>query len=195
MIDFLRRRATPRNVFLGFLVVVILAALINWIAVPAYRSASSGFVPFNLQNPLNVVMVAFERGALGPGSPTRYFRFILLEGLYGFAYMWFTILLWCWLGARAPNTIVDRLLSYGLPLLPVIGLALGIAESLLFLKLIVANPRDPQHDLTLLALNVHWAKYVTDIVVYAFSASYILTAIVAWLMTRGRGGAGTRSAT
>lgn len=186
MIAFLRRLATPRCLFVAFLVVVILTALIDLIAVPAFRGVASGFVPFNLQNPLSTVMVAFERGALSQGVASRYLRFALLEGMYGLAYAWFTILLWCWLSARAPATFANRMLSYGLWALPVLGVALGMSESLLFMKLIAANARDPQHELTVAALGVHRAKYVIDMVTYAFTAAFVINALAAQFMRRSR---------
>ena len=184
MIAFLRRLATPRTLFIAFLVVVILMALIDLIAVPAFRRVASGFVPFNLQNPLSAVMVAFERGALGPGTASRYFRFAALQGLYGLVYAWFTILLWCWLSARSPHTLADRVMTYGVLALPVLGAVLGMVESVLFMKLIVANPRDPQHDLTVTALAIHRAKFVIDTLTYAFTAAFIVTAIAGKLMRR-----------
>ena len=191
MIAFLRSLATLRNLFVGFLLVVILTALIDWVAVPGFRQAASGFVPFNQQNPLSTVMIAFERGAFGPGAPARYFRFVLLEGAYGLVYAGFTILLWCWLAARAPGTFADRILNYGLVALPLVGFGLGIGESVLFMQLMIANARDPQHDLTITALNVHRVKYVIDTLTYAFTAAYALTAIVARVMGRGRRVIGT----
>ena len=159
-----RRLATSRNVlfFLVFGGLLWLAQLVFF--TPGYRAVASGFPPMNVQFPLSAAMMAFQRGAFGPGLPLAALQYATVDYLIAANYAFGLGLLWCWMADRSNSPLLERSIARGLLLFPLILAGLDWAENSCFLLIAFANPRDPQHDLTATTLMIHNARHVALLV-------------------------------
>ena len=160
MNGLIRRSATGRNVIVAFVLVIALVQVFNLLLFPAYRAASSGFDPMDVQFPLTRAMVAIERGAFGPGIARAYAMFTVVDSVFPVASAVFFVLLWAWLMARAPHRHFESLVGGGLFILPLAAAACDLAENIGFVTLVFSDPRDPLFDVTTFTLVVHSAKYM-----------------------------------
>lgn len=161
----LRRRATTRNVIFFLVLGGLLWLAQMLIFYPAYRAVASGFPPMDVQFPLSAAMMAFQRGAFGPGIQLAYLQVATIDFLFAISYATGLALIWCWMADRAHSPLVERSMARGLLLFPFILAAVDCAENICFLMLIFSSPRDPQHDLTATAIMVHDAKHVAMLIV------------------------------
>lgn len=181
MFAFFRQHATGRSIVISFAVVAALAGLSQFVLVPAYGD-TAGFVPMDLQHPLTREMVAFQRGALGPGAHAAYLRFAVVNILSAMAVAVFVSLLWCWLALQAPQTFATPALHYGLLLLPAVSAVCTIADTTCIAQLVFADTRDPMHAFTDTTLMVHAVDNLLNIAVRAISIGLAALALISMLM-------------
>jgi hypothetical protein len=128
--------ATGRGVVIALTVAVVLALLSRFVMAAVFTSAA-GFVPFDLQSPLNRYAIAIQLGTIEKGSAVMFYApFAVVDVLSAFTAAWFYAVFWAWLFAKVPNRVFAFFASGGILLTPFVAVGFDLAAKAGFARLI-----------------------------------------------------------
>ncbi len=135
-------RATGRNAFLAFLMVLAWMAVFQVVLVPGFEAASGGLRPIDLSFPTTPELIYTDVPRYTPEARRWYAWFAAVDFVYPPTMATFFAFLWAWLADRAGARRLQGWFAAGLLLLPFAAALCDWAENLGFLGVIFAYPRE-----------------------------------------------------
>ena len=138
--QFMRARASGRNLLLLFAVTIISFALMAVVITPAFQEATDGLRPFDLNRGISSETMYQELPHYTDRSRSLYLWFAALDYVYPAAAAAFFALLWAWMFKRAPNRGYERLTKAGILGIPFIYALIDWLENAGFVFVIFSYP-------------------------------------------------------
>lgn len=182
--EFLKSRATGRNLVIVALFTIALGLLSHLVLAPIYRGIT-GFAPFELQSSLSKFMIAVELGALAEGAATKtYISFAAVDLAYVLATALLFTLFWPWLFVKSPTRLNAFLVRGGILLLPSYIAVLDLAAKVGFFRLL-RGLAGPSYAMTVeFCAVVHRLKFAVIDIRNGLTAAALLAAVVGFVLTQ-----------